>query len=195
MSKSIYQDYITILKEADEVKNTLNIKCNEYLDYIDNPKANVKKAWQDDVSTLDDDFIKSHKDELDEIIENHDNSKYEDDEFGPYRAKYYPVNEEESATADGPFQVAWKHHYDNNPHHWQYWTDSHGELDDEKYDSEKVKLAYIEMLCDQLAMSMQFNNRPDEWYESNKDNMKLYPEEKRYYEDLLKQVCDNKYEN
>ena len=42
------------------------------------------------------------------------------------------------------------------------------------------------MLCDQLAMSMQFNNRPDEWYESNKDNMKLYPKERRYYEDLLK---------
>lgn len=195
MSKSIYQDYITILKEADEVENTLNIKCNEYLDYINNHRANVKKAWQEDVSTLDDDFIKSHKDELDEIIENHDRSKYGDDEFGPYRAKYYPVNEEESATADGPFQVAWKHHYDNNPHHWQYWTDSHGELDDEKYDNEKVKLAYIEMLCDQLAMSMQFNNRPDEWYESNKDNMKLYPKEQRYYEDLLKQVCSNKYKN
>ena len=42
---------------------------------------------------------------------------------------------------------------------------------------------------------MQFNNRPDEWYESNKENMKLYPKEQKYYENLLKEVCKNKYKN
>ena len=189
MKNNLFESYIVNLKESDDIEE----KDKEYMEYIDAHRNNAKKAWQEDVSTLDDDFIQSHKEILNEIIENHDQSKYSDDEFEPYRAKYYPINEEEGAVADGPFQVAWKHHYDNNAHHWQYWTNAEGDLDDEKYDEEQVKLAYIEMLCDQLAMSMQFNNRPDEWYESNKENMKLYPEEQKYYENLLKEVCKNKY--
>lgn len=195
MNKSLNNQFTYDKSTSRIILENLDIenKEDEYTEYIDNHISNVKKAFKKYVSKINDDFIKTHLEELEDRINHHDESKFSDEEFEAYRANYYPISDEEKSNNEANFQAAWFHHYNNNPHHYQYWLDSNCKLDYDKYDSDKVKLSYIEMLCDQLAMSMYFNNRADEWYLSNKDNMTLFPKEKEYYENLLKQVCNTIY--
>lgn len=48
----------------------------------------------------------------------HDASKFSRAEFMPY-ARYFPDRKPEHK-AD--FKVAWRHHLENNPHHWDHWV-------------------------------------------------------------------------
>ena len=173
------------LKEADD----MNICCNKYLDYVNNHIKNVQKAWNEEVSLLDDDFIKLNKDELASQIAAHDASKYEEDEFDAYRANYNPVNDQEKIDNEANFQAAWYHHFQNNPHHWQHWIDEHGELKPiENLDD--IKRAYIEMICDWQAMGYVFGDTAKQYYDQNKDTIKIYPELKEWFEGLLDQLED-----
>jgi adenosyl cobinamide kinase/adenosyl cobinamide phosphate guanylyltransferase len=181
---------MTLLEKIKTNLSTIEEKEKEYKDYIDEHRNNVQKAWNK-VKKIDNKWIKNNIDKLDENIKNHDLSKYEPEEFNAYRKKYYPINEDEKANSDAEFEAAWNHHYINNPHHWQYWTCSDGDLDADKMSGERidnnVMMAYIEMLCDWIAMSMKFGDKPDEWYKSNKENMNLSRNEQKELEKILKE--------
>lgn len=176
LTESIYRN----LKEAEDI----NICINKYMDYVRTHIDNVQAAWLHEISKLDDDFIKSHREELSEQITKHDESKWDEEEFDAYRANYNPINDEEKTNNEANFQAAWFHHFQNNPHHWQHWTDEHGELVDLENEDE-VKKAYIEMICDWQAMGYIFGDTAYQYYNSNKDTIKLYPELKDWVEDLL----------
>ena len=150
-----------------------NKKQEEYLEYIKEHVLNVQKAFQlHFLPLLDKQFISSKlsDEEIKSAIQTaakyvlvHDASKYGDEEFDGYREKYYPTAREK---ADPDFEkisyekseIAWIHHYENNPHHPMYWVKENGEIED-------MTLAYIiEMLSDWFAMSMKYHSDTWEWY-------------------------------
>ena len=177
---------IETLKESEDLD-----KCiNEYSQYIDAHIKNVQKAWNEEVSKLDDEFIQSHIDELTEQIKQHDISKWGDEEFDAYRANYYPVNDEEKIANEANFQAAWYNHFQNNPHHWQHWLNEKGELEPLE-GKDVVKMYYIEMICDWQAMGYVFGDTAKQYYEQNKDTIKIYPELQDWLEKLLYDL-DNK---
>ena len=79
---------------------------------------------------------------FDEMIDEHDDSKFSEEEFEPYAQKWF---------GDGKktleYNQAWKHHWMNNEHHPEFWL------------GEDMPLIYIlEMLCDWGSFSMKSGN-------------------------------------
>lgn len=183
----------SLIDEGEEIltESTINKDLEEcekdYCLYIDTHIQNVQKAWNEEVSKIDDDFIQSHIDELTEQIKQHDASKWNDDEFDAYRANYYPINDQEKIDNEANFQAAWYNHFQNNPHHWQHWLNEKGELEPLKGEDE-VKKAYIEMICDWQAMGYVFGDTAYQYYNQNKDTIKLYPELQNWVEELLNKL-------
>jgi hypothetical protein len=108
----------------------------------------------------------------------HDLSKFLPSEFIPY-ANYFYGNEE---VYKEKFDYAWNLHQKRNKHHWQFWLlkeDSGAEITLEmKY------IYFLEMICDwvgagkAMGRSSPKNDRYLEtrnWYEANKDKIKLHP--------------------
>ena len=78
------------------------IQEKKYKDYIDNHKNNVIETWEElKKNKIIYDYILSQSTSkdiieiIDKNIPNHDNSKYSEEEWEPYRKRFYPVNEEE----------------------------------------------------------------------------------------------------
>ena len=57
-------------------------------------------------------------------VKAHDVSKYGDDEFEAYRNYFYPKEGEKKDRK--AFDIAWKHHYTHNSHHWEFYLDEDG---------------------------------------------------------------------
>ena len=70
------------------------------------------------------------------------------------------------------FDVAWLHHQNCNPHHWQYWILRRDEGKEAVID---MPVKYIiEMLCDRHSFSRKDNNSTAyKWYYSNIDKIKI----------------------
>lgn len=95
----------------------------EYMEYIAIHIANVKRAFDKYGHDLCE-AIGANYDTVAGYIEDHDKSKYSDEEFIGYRDYFYPDpkdkrSEEVIKTA---FHMAWLHHIHNNPHHPEYWN-------------------------------------------------------------------------
>lgn len=152
----------------------------QYLNYVSNHVDNVNKAWEQMKANKNCiEIIKTAKIPgkvdcdltiflagMDVQIRVHDNSKYKDDEWDGYRKNFYPIDEAEKKANESDFQLAWKHHYEHNMHHWDYWY--HSNLMNE------MPLSFvIEMCCDWIAMSMKFGGTVDKWYEGEKKKIHL----------------------
>lgn len=187
---NLYENFIVNLNESSEIEK----KIQEYKDYIEEHRANVKKAWNY-IKKLDNPYIQNNIEVISENIENHDLDKYQDDLFEPYRKKYFPINDEESNEMIDTIQDVFKIHYSRNPHHWEYWLDEDGDLDELKHNNEEidndVMIAYIEMLCDWCSFGLKQDNPKEvrDWYISHKPTMILFPKEQEIIEDLLKEYC------
>jgi hypothetical protein len=118
-------------------------------------------------------------------IESHDESKYTDIEFEPYRLKFYPTEDENEILKSGDerlqqvsdFAAAWEHHYKNNPHHPKYWVEKDGTIKD-------MELKYIiEMICDWMS----FGDDIREWYQNKAKDEKnaMSARTKEIVEELL----------
>lgn len=160
---------------------TLQESKIEYEKYINEHIENVKKAYKlyqsELLSLFQGDNIISCL--VAEQIKNHDQSKYSEEEFEPYRQYFF--------TADGEtkdeelFDKAWEHHKSNNPHHWQIWTTGN-------YDYYQKSAYFIENLCDWIAMGFKFNSTARDYYEKNKSKIKLGE-----YTDITKDIFDRIY--
>ena len=146
---------------------------SNYKDYIDNHRHNVSKALiviksnpecMELISKNLNTSIESSIRLIDMLVEAHDLSKYDTEEFDAYRKNFYPVNEEEKEANKDAFELAWVHHYTNNLHHWDWWYKS-GNIDN-------MKMPYIvEMICD--------------WEENNKQNIHLGEKQRLFAEGLM----------
>lgn len=161
-----------------------NLKRNEYHVYIYNHQQNVFKAWMTNMNIflllvpMDEESIR----QLNVEIINHDTSKFSEEEFEPYRKNFFPVSDKEKENNKGDFDMAWEHHYKNNPHHWNYWVDENGVA------KEIDEINIIHMICDWMAMGMQFNNTAAEYYFKNKNKINLHPVTREKVEYILSRM-------
>lgn len=150
-------------------------KTEEYKNYIEEHIKNTQKAWQQVQSKLKGEYeiSPSLKQKVDELIKNHDKSKFSEEEFEGYRQFFYPKTGEEKNKKE--FDKAWHHHYSVNKHHWQHWI------------GKKMPLEYIlEQLCDWKAMSMKFGDTPQTYYNKEKNRINFTQETRKEVEKWLK---------
>ena len=161
-----------------------------YLDYLERHYNNVQKAWAilketcKDQRFVWDDYCYF---EINDMVKWHDDSKMSQEEFVPYREHFYTAAGDRPAEErEEDYQLAWAHHLEVNDHHWQNWTKNEvtitsqiGFMDDiheKKYvckDFPYMDIFLAHMLCDWMAMSMELGGTPQEYYENNKNNIKL----------------------
>ena len=109
---------------------------------------------------------------FDEMIDEHDDSKFSEEEFEPYAQKWF---------GDGKktleYEEAWKHHWLNNEHHPEFWL------------GEDMPLIYIlEMLCDWGSFSMKSGNLrelSDFYFNKAKDD------EEKNLSDVTKEIIED----
>lgn len=175
-----------------------NKKEEEYMNYIKEHVCNVYNAFNNlFLSRLNQFEINSEYFTLESLyqaiedlnkgrIQDHDLSKYSEEEFEPYRAKYYPTEKERSGLTDEAkslveknADIAWQHHYRTNPHHPKYWIDKET---GNPIDMDLISI--IEMICDWEAMSIKFGGSTLDWYNTKAD------EEKKAMTDRTKNIVE-----
>lgn len=147
----------------------------DYQKYLDNHIKNVKRVYNEIVVPNIDLFelTNAEKEQLEDNICKHDNSKWIEPEWIGYRQWFYPESEDDKDR--NKFDVACLHHYHNNPHHWNHWILN----DDEDASLNKIlsmpKIYVIEMLCD--WGSFKYGDDPDstayKWWNSNNHKMAM----------------------
>ena len=168
-------------------------KEKEYLNYIEEHIGNVKLAYQtflvpllsNEIScnTVSESTLKEAIKLAEQRIQIHDESKYSDEEFKPYRVHHHPtrielqLDEDTKNENERLYEKAWEHHYRNNDHHPQYWKKEDGSMEDMSLD------AIVEMICDWEAMGIKFKSNTIEWW--NKAE-----KEKSFMTDKTKEIVD-----
>ena len=155
--------YENIMKDPN-ISEAQKSQETKYKQYIDNHKNKVIETWQELKSNeIIYDYIltQSQSKDIIEIIDknipNHDNSKYGEEEWEPYRKRFYPINEEEKRSSRIEFSRAWEHHKKNNTHHHEHW--------EEINQNENMPLSdVVEMCCDWISMSKVFGGTAISWY-------------------------------
>ena len=150
-------------------KLRIKLKEREYRKYIEEHRQNIRDAFVELSTCPDLDWVITEdiSAKLFERIKDHDLSKYSDKEFDAYRRYYHPIDYIEKYNAKEDFDKAWEHHWKNNDHHWQ---NRQGKDD---FFNEEIELACLENICDWLAMGYKFNDRPIQYYNKHKDEIKL----------------------
>lgn len=124
---------------------------------------------------------------LKERVQTHDSSKYLANEYKPY-VDYFYGNEKTPEVVER-FDLAWNHHQKRNPHHWQYWL-----LIRDEGDVVPLPMQFeyvVEMLCDWHSFSRKNSDSTAyNWYNQNKDSMKLHQDTIELVEHMLEWFKD-----
>lgn len=156
----------------------------EYRKYIIEHKERVKQFADWLKENLPDLFENIDVDAFDEIIEEHDESKFGEEEFEPYAQKFFKGQDINGKPLDyiPGFDEAWKHHYMNNEHHPEHWL------------GEDMPYIYIlEMLCDWGSFSIASGNLKelsDFYFDKAKDDEEknLSEATKEIIEDIISRI-------
>ena len=156
-------------------------KVQEYRNYIIEHINYVKLAFKN-YGELICNELDLDLQEMANQVDDHDESKWSDEEFDLYMRKFFPESKE-SKISDQEFNIAWLHHIHYNPHHPEHWI---------YYDEEKNHVTvynipdkYVaEMLFDWIAMSYKFNNKVYNWY-NNEGKNKLFTDSTRFKVEYL----------
>ncbi len=154
--------------------------CNEqkyFLHYMTHTYY-VVLAWKQiqDLLITNNLISKMEFDRINQLIIWHDNSKISDDEWLPYALKFYPIGNQDAIQVKEDFKKAVEHHKVNNFHHFESLQNYAG-LD--------WKCYTIEMICDYIAMGWEFGLYIFEYYDKNREKIKLPHEYKMYLEQVL----------
>lgn len=143
-------------------------KEQQYFDRLELHRSLVLKAFNDLIANLASNIIVNDKpvyeyaDAIRPAIENHDKSKFEDEEFYAYREHWLPTVHElylyetdpdYKATVDEETNNARIHHLLNNDHHPEFWC----KFDGEKFidPTDMSIIAILHMICDWQGMSYE----------------------------------------
>jgi hypothetical protein len=98
-------------------------------------------------------------DAFDEVIKEHDESKFSEPEFSPY-ARFW-ANDSDDYEWDPEYEDAYEHHLMNNEHHPEHWLGQ-----------DMPKIYILEMLCDWGSFYVDGNLKElvDYYYEEAKDD-------------------------
>ena len=160
--------YDNIINDPN-IPEAQKIQEKKYKEYIDNHKKNVIETWEEikNNKIIYNYILKESQNEnIDKImdinISAHDISKYEEEEWEPYRKHFYPVSKEEKKSSRNEFFKAWAHHKKHNTHHHEHW--------EEINQNEKMPFTdVIEMCCDWISMSKVLGGTALSWYNSQKN--------------------------
>lgn len=173
----------------DKIKT--KIKEHQYIKYINEHRENVDKAFYEMVMNPDTDWINWNEKfcaELYDRVKTHDLSKYEPEEFDGYRQYYYPIDDiEYDLCGKNNMEKAWEHHWKNNRHHWQ------ARQNDENIMTKEIQLDCLENVLDWMAMGYKFGDRPYQYYEKVKDEIKLPQAQQDFIERVIYEGVDKKY--
>lgn len=171
----IYIDYYNCLLKNGQISQYYK----KYLNHILNHKNMVYIAWIYIADTLHELSFIDKEDicHINKLIINHDDSKYEIDEFIPYAKKFNKPFKNQKIQTD--FKLAVKLHKERNLHHYETLK---------SYNGNNWKHYAIELICDYIAMGWEFNNYICEYFEKIKDNFKnnLPKEYYNYIESIIK---------
>ena len=112
-----------------------------------------------------------------DLIKEHDESKFSEEEFEPYAQKWF-----NNSGKTPEYEEAWKHHWMNNEHHPEYWL------------GEDMPYIYIlEMICDWGSFSIDkkdFSELSDFYYNKAKEDPEknLSDATKKIIEEILSQI-------
>jgi len=159
-----------------------------YDEYLKEHTDNVRKAVYWIVRNMRKDIELTNNEVIDLVYnaEEHDASKYDNEEYDAYDGYFYLGVHDDDA-----YNRAWLHHIHNNPHHWQYWllvNDDGTWGDPDKFNALEIPKVYVvEMLADWWSFSWTSGNLTEvfDWYEGHKDGMILHDETRAYLERLL----------
>ena len=155
----------------------------EYKNYIIQHKERVKQFadWLEE--NLPEVFDNVDIEAFYEVISEHDESKFGEEEFEPYAQKFYKQDEYGKPLEYIPgWDEAWKHHWMNNEHHPEFWL------------GEDMPYIYIlEMLCDWGSFSIaagDFNELIKFYYEQarNDEEKNLSDNTKVIIEEVLDKI-------
>ena len=101
-----------------------------------------------------------------QAVKHHDESKYTEIEFEPYRMHWNPTDEEKLRgkeywdEVDIRYQEAWVHHYTMNDHHPKHWYDFENNV------AGDMSLgAIIHMICDWESFNLDSPSTLLKWYQ------------------------------
>jgi hypothetical protein len=104
-------------------------------------------------------------------IEFHDVSKFSQEEFVPYREKFFPVvGEIPNAAA---FKAAWEHHKKHNSHH---------------HETARTEMDIVHMVVDWTAMGYRFGNTAEEYYEKIKSKLSEEIRTSKFLQEIFAQM-------
>lgn len=150
----------------------------DYKKYIIEHKERVKQFADWLKKNLPELFEDIDVDVFDDLIKEHDESKFSEEEFEAYAQKFYgkqDINGKPLEYVPG-FDEAWKHHWTNNEHHPEFWL------------GEDMPYIYIlEMICDWGSFSIKSGNMrelSDFYYNKAKDD------EEKNLSDATKEIIE-----
>jgi hypothetical protein len=149
----------------------------EYLEYINAHKERVEEFSKWLQEKCPDLFENVDIDVFNDLIKEHDESKYSEEEFEPYAQRWFGDKEKTPEYED-----AWVHHYMNNEHHPEFWL------------GEDMPYIYIlEMICDWGSFSIasgDFKELSDFYYTKaiNDPKKNLSDNTKTIIEDILSRI-------
>jgi hypothetical protein len=128
----------------------------------------------------------------------HDLSKLTPAEWGPYVRRFYAGrgSQWEKDQDERAFHVAWQHHYQRNPHHWEHWLDrpvaapvQFGGAVPPATALPMPPVFVAEMVADWYGAGMA-QGKPDirHWYAQHGAKMQLHPHTRVQVEALLEQL-------
>ena len=177
---------------------------NKYNEYLTTHINNVKKGYEwlkENLPHLlsEDNYIDevAYYGELDDIIAQHDKSKYikvpdADNyyeltcEYDAYAEYFYGSAKTQEVT--DAFNRAWLAHIHANPHHWQHWMLQNDEDGLVLLDMPYVFI--IECICDWWSFSWK-ENKLDEifnWYDSHKKGILVSDKTRKTIEHILDEI-------
>ncbi len=117
---------------------------------------------------------------LKEIIDVHDRSKLDEEEYEAYKQYYYPEKNERPNKKI--YHIGLLHHQNHNKHHPQYWVLREGKkliiLDMDNY-------SIAEMLLDWYAVGIYEKSNTYNWYMNNRDTLVLSKKTKAKVNNLI----------
>lgn len=158
-----------------------------YHNYLTNHIRNVHRAWDQFLKPFFRDKLSNQEmNEVETALDNHDKSKWLEDEYQAYADHWYP-DESNFGTNDKDYRKATLLHVLRNPHHWNHWV--YTDEDETLTPIDMPIINIIEMLCDWSSFQFyRHGTTANEWYKANKGNIVLSDKTRKFVEDILKQV-------
>ena len=176
---------------------------NQYNQYLDQHIGNVQRGYEWLKENLpevlsEDNYVHetSYYGELDEIIEQHDKSKYNKIpdvenyydlacEWDAYNDYFYG---EKTPEVESAFNKAWLAHIHANLHHWQHWLLQH---DDEGLEALEMPYVFIiEMIMDWWSFSWKSDKLDEifDWYNKHKSGIIFNSKTREVVESILDKI-------